>query len=133
MSPALAAIPQQAKKAIRTWQTLFPGLVDLKFDAQRLLRNSLRYPFERDFRALPQVLGNLGRPPLVVDIGANRGQSIDAIRLTYPDAEIHAFEPNPVLFERLRRRYASDATRVRLAQPRPLLAGWRLRTPRPLL
>ena len=114
MTSGLAVLPRQAKRAVRTWQTLFPGLVDLKFDAQRLLRNALRYPFERDFRALPLLLGGLGRPPLVVDVGANRGQSIDAVRLFFPDAEIHAFEPNPVLYERLRRRHAAEADRVRL-------------------
>jgi FkbM family methyltransferase len=88
---------------LRTAQTYFPGLADAKYELQRAARQVLRRPFERDFLVLRRL--DLGPSPLLVDIGANRGQSIDAFRLTVAGARILAFEPNPDLAERLRRRY----------------------------
>jgi FkbM family methyltransferase len=88
---------------LRTAQTFFPGAVDLKYQLQRTLRRTLRRSFEKDFLGVP-LLG-LPESPLMLDIGANRGQSIDALRLVVPDCRIVAFEPNPVLAERLRRSY----------------------------
>lgn len=35
--------------------------------------------------------------PIILDVGANVGQSIVSLRLLYPDAEIHSFEANPHL------------------------------------
>jgi FkbM family methyltransferase len=38
---------------------------------------------------------------LIMDIGANRGQSIASIKTIFPSAVIHAFEANPIFFEGL--------------------------------
>jgi len=38
---------------------------------------------------------------LALDIGANVGQSSYAFRRMFPHAELHAFEPNPVIFQTL--------------------------------
>lgn len=71
-----------------------------------MVRKALRKPFEAEFKILQHIDFD-GR--CAVDVGANRGQSIDAIRLFHPSAEFVCFEPNPVLAARLRRRYSADA------------------------
>jgi FkbM family methyltransferase len=43
--------------------------------------------------------------PVIVDVGANKGQSIDFYLKVYPDAQIYSFEPNPELFEKLQKKY----------------------------
>jgi FkbM family methyltransferase len=43
--------------------------------------------------------------PVIVDVGANKGQSIDFYLKVYPDAEIYSFEPNPELFQSLKKKY----------------------------
>jgi FkbM family methyltransferase len=47
---------------------------------------------DRDFSLLEHLLP---ARPFVVDVGANRGQSVNSIRHARPDAVIHSFEPNP--------------------------------------
>jgi FkbM family methyltransferase len=39
------------------------------------------------------------RVSCILDVGANRGQSIASFRRTYQSAEIHSFEANPLLIE----------------------------------
>jgi FkbM family methyltransferase len=41
--------------------------------------------------------------PLIFDVGANIGQSIEQFRLWFPDCVIHSFEPSPKTFRTLRR------------------------------
>ncbi|MEM1144760.1 MAG: FkbM family methyltransferase [Pseudomonadota bacterium] len=43
--------------------------------------------------------------PVVIDVGANRGQSIDSFRFLLPECVIHAIEPNPLLAGWLAKRY----------------------------
>lgn len=95
------------RKTIRTAQTYFPRCVDVKYRLQRLLRSVRRRPFEGDFEAIPLL--KLGERPVCLDVGANRGQSIDAIRMKCPNAAIIAFEPNPRLADRLSRSYQNDS------------------------
>jgi len=47
--------------------------------------------------------------PVIFDVGANAGQSIENFRLWFKDAEIHSFEPSPATFQLLQRNVASDA------------------------
>jgi len=91
---------------IRALQSRFPALVDAKAGAQRFMRRTLRTPFEADFRFLALWSPDPGE--VFVDAGANRGQSIDAIRLYHPDALVHAFEPNPHLALALGRLFHDD-------------------------
>ena len=93
----------------RDIQSRFPGLLDAKANVQRYLRRLHRRPFEREYAILAALRQGGGD---FVDVGANRGQSIDAIRLYHPDALIHAYEPNLSLLERLRKRYSSDCRLV---------------------
>ena len=43
--------------------------------------------------------------PVILDVGANKGQSIDFFRSVYPTCVIYAFEPNPRLFTALEKKY----------------------------
>jgi FkbM family methyltransferase len=42
---------------------------------------------------------------VILDVGANKGQSIDFFKSIYPNCEIYAFEPNPRLFIDLQKKY----------------------------
>jgi FkbM family methyltransferase len=66
---------------------------------RRALLRARSRPLDPDFR----IFGRLGLPGdgLVLDIGANHGFAIDAIRLALPAAPIVAFEPNPSAAEYL--------------------------------
>ena len=44
------------------------------------------------------------QPHLILDVGANVGQSCIPYAREFPDAVIHAFEPNPAGFEKLKAR-----------------------------
>jgi FkbM family methyltransferase len=44
--------------------------------------------------------------PTIIDVGANKGQSIDFFLSIYPSAVIYAFEPNKILFKNLEIKYA---------------------------
>lgn len=95
-------------RVLRTAQTFVPQVADAKYEGQRLVRRLRSAPFEADFRALA-VLAQMRALSLCVDVGGNRGQSIDAIRLFLPQAGVHTFEPNPRLAQSLERRHESDA------------------------
>jgi len=43
----------------------------------------------------------------ILDVGANRGQSIDFFLSILPKAIIHSFEPNPGLFKDLKKKYTN--------------------------
>ena len=40
--------------------------------------------------------------PIIIDIGANRGQSIATFSTIFPNAKIHCFEANPFFFQSLK-------------------------------
>ncbi len=47
--------------------------------------------------------------PLIVDGGANRGDTVARLREQFPHGAMHAFEPIPALASGIRRRYPTDA------------------------
>jgi FkbM family methyltransferase len=61
-------------------------LRDLEFDLCRLIKNS---------------------KPVVVDVGANTGQTIDPLRRTLDRPRIFSFEPNPTLAIGLKQKYSA--------------------------
>jgi FkbM family methyltransferase len=71
-------------------------------DLPRVLR---RAPHERDFLALRSWRV---AAPVVVDVGANRGQSIRSFRYVLEDPWLHSMEPNPFLAAHLRTAYRND-------------------------
>lgn len=46
--------------------------------------------------------------PVIIDVGANKGQSIDFFLALYPTAHIYAFEPNKRLYKKLTERYMNQ-------------------------
>lgn len=92
-------------KIIRDLQSRFGYLLDAKYNTQRYFRGLRKAPFESEFEILKHLNPN-GRS--AIDVGANRGQSIDAIRLYHPKAQIFSFEPNKELFDRLGLRFKND-------------------------
>lgn len=48
-----------------------------------------------------------GARPVIFDVGANRGQTIERMRRAFADPVIHAFEPGREVFASLQRRMAS--------------------------
>jgi FkbM family methyltransferase len=95
------------KTVVRTLQVRFPALLEFRHVAQRTYLRAVRRPFDDDFRFLSTV--RFAPDELLIDIGANRGQSIDAVRLYHPGQRIVAFEPNPNLATKLRRRFGNDS------------------------
>ncbi len=62
----------------------------------------LARPHEPEFG----LLGVIGKPgATIVDIGANRGQTIQSLRMVLESPRVVAIEPNPLLAEHLRKRY----------------------------
>ncbi len=96
----------ELRKAIRTIQSQLWFLKEQKDDFYHFYRRLLRVPHDRDFAAL-SLFGNK-LPGCYVDVGGNQGQSIESIRLYVPHGRIVSFEPNPILSEKLARRYAHD-------------------------
>jgi FkbM family methyltransferase len=66
-------------------------LRDLQFDLPRLMRS---------------------RQPVVFDVGANKGQTINLMQRTLSKPRITAFEPNPDLVSFLQQNYASPTVRI---------------------
>jgi len=93
-------------KLLRTLQVNFPYLLDAKFTLMRLYRSKLGIPFEEDFQAL-QLFPNT-EEAVFLDVGANRGQSTDAILMKAKNSRVQLFEPNPLLGDKLARQYGSN-------------------------
>lgn len=98
-------------KVLRTAQTYLPGLADLKYSAQFHTRRLRRRPFEADF----ELLAHFAPDPAedLLDVGANRAQSVQATRLFNTTNPITCFEPGGHVFRRLR-RYTRHVDRVEL-------------------
>jgi FkbM family methyltransferase len=96
-------------KTVRTLQTQLPFIVDAKAAGQNRLHRLLRRPHDPDFGAFRSF--EVDRP-LVLDVGANRGQSITSFVITCRDPDIVAFEPISELADRLRERDHRATVRV---------------------
>src|SRR5450631_1823442 len=59
---------------------------------------------------LPVLIGNPN--PVVIDIGANKGQTIDLLRRTLVNPRIFSFEPNPTLAVGLKQKYSTCGVEV---------------------
>ncbi|MET0326352.1 MAG: FkbM family methyltransferase [Ilumatobacteraceae bacterium] len=87
---------------IRTGLTRLPWLADVKSRAYYGVLRVIRRPFEQEFEAVRPYL----RPRMLcLDVGANHGQSIDALVMMEPEVRVVAFEPQPRLYRRLVRRF----------------------------
>jgi FkbM family methyltransferase len=81
-----------------------PGLAAVRFTAKDLAAPYFAKP---EFEGVPHFsIGN----GLIIDIGANRGQSVGAFKRFAPASRIVAFEPEPKSAARLQLRYQRDST-----------------------
>jgi FkbM family methyltransferase len=79
-------------------------LCRLGYDLHRLPIASLTF---RDLEFdLPALIKNAN--PVVIDIGANEGQTIDMVRRAFATPTIFSFEPNPELLPLLKQKYGSS-------------------------
>jgi FkbM family methyltransferase len=97
---------QVAKHLYRSHAYMYPGIFSFQQREMPALRSQLNIVHEPDFQALSIL--QFPDAPLVVDIGANIGQSIGSIRAVLGGACIKAFEPNPDAFEKLCKIYGYD-------------------------
>jgi len=91
------------KKGLRTLQSEFPFLKEAKEVFYYRMRNALSIPHERDFKALRYIEPRSDR--VLVDIGANHGQSIESMTIYMRSSNIVSFEANPNLAHKLQARY----------------------------
>jgi FkbM family methyltransferase len=99
------------KKLIRTITIFFPFLKDFTYSFKRLLRTAFNSSVEEDFNAID--LFPAEKDALFLDIGGNQGAVTDVLLRKNKHCKIYSFEPNPVVFKRLRSRFASN-DRVKL-------------------
>ena len=93
------------KKALRTAQVQFPALVEAKFAFHHRFFKSTGMLYKSDYGGL-RHFDLAGK--LLLDVGANRGQSIVAFKNAVKSPRIIAFEPNPRLAANLVERYRDD-------------------------
>jgi FkbM family methyltransferase len=93
------------RKIVRSGMVHFPWLADRKSGIQYGVHRLLHRPFEVEFLALE---GLLSPGDLCLDLGANRGQSIDALKMLPFPVRVIAFEPQGNLYRRLLKRFGSD-------------------------
>ena len=99
------------RKAVRSLQVFFPFIQQARFVAHLYFNRLSNRVLERDFLALS--LFDWPADAVFLDIGANRGFAIEAMRAIVPHAYIESFEPNPNMSKRLQRFY-KNTPRLRL-------------------
>jgi FkbM family methyltransferase len=104
MTAEYTVSPPSLHSIVRNVQTFLPAPIhERRLDAQQWVNRVLRRPHEKEFHVLH---GRLRPNAHVLDVGANRGQSIDSLRTAQiPGLRITAFEPQTSLAWRLMLRY----------------------------
>ena len=101
---------ESVRNLVRTIQVRFSALQNAKYTVNRFLTRTFGMLSEPDFAAL-RLFPNL-KDKLFLDIGANRGQSIEALLLVAPQGRIVSFEANASLGQELQRIYQQNEPRV---------------------
>jgi FkbM family methyltransferase len=91
-----------AKSYLRAAQTYIPGVQDVRFGLERRVRRFLKLVHDPDWTGLKQLVLGDG---VLLDIGANRGQSIDSFQIVLPGRRLFAFEPNQYLADKLAKEF----------------------------
>jgi hypothetical protein len=99
------------RKAVRSLQVFFPFIQQPRFFVHLYINRLSNRVLERDFFALS--LFDWPANAVFLNVGANRGFAIEAMRSIVPHARIEAFEPNPNIFKKLQRFY-KNTPRLRL-------------------
>jgi FkbM family methyltransferase len=98
---------QELRKLLLTIQSDYPTVAGFKERVYATTRRCLHVPHEREFKVLALIPSSL--EGCYVDIGGNKGQSIQSILLFKPTAKIVCFEPNLLLAQKLKTRYRTQA------------------------
>jgi FkbM family methyltransferase len=93
-----------SKALTRYFYSSVPGLAIIRFAAKDLLSNLFSKP---EYSGVVRFQIGDG---VIVDVGANRGQSIAAFRRLAPESRIIAFEPEPRSSTKLVSRYRREQT-----------------------
>lgn len=75
----------------------------LGFEVRKINKEVLYMSFDDIYRAKIKV-----KSPVIFDIGANQGQSIERFKKIFPDANIYAFEPIKFEYEKLKEKYQNN-------------------------
>lgn len=95
------------KKLLRSIQTLFPFLHDLRFASKFFIMKLLSKPHEADFNALQHFKPK--SEEVFLDIGSNRGEAILSMLISSKNKnKIIGFEPNVLIFEKLKKQYQKN-------------------------
>ena len=94
------------KVLVRTAITFFPQSKQIKVALQDRLNRLRGRAHDEDYEAFRQM--GLAPDLLILDIGANHGQSITSFKTLFPDCRIVSFEPSRILADRLGARHADD-------------------------
>lgn len=97
---------RQIKRHLRSAQTHFPGIRTAKFSAYNWATRNLGWRVEPEFKLLDAI----APCKLAIDIGANWGQSIYALKRHARPHKTVSFEPNPNLAARLESKFSDDPT-----------------------
>jgi FkbM family methyltransferase len=100
-------------------------LMDLfkRFGRRLVPLNPAALPVGRSWRVdVPRYLGTVKPGKTIFDVGANEGQSSIVFHEMFPGAQVHAFEPFPATFEKLRQNV------VHLPRVKPYALGLSDRT-----
>ena len=95
----------RAKKLLRSLLVFAPRLQDTRFRAEARFIRAFRRPFRPEFAGLRALAL---QDPLVLDIGCNRGISIETILAMRPDARVIGFEANAFLAADTKRWFAAE-------------------------
>jgi hypothetical protein len=103
-TPHVSGMSMSLQKALRSVQNYLPGGRERKEALLRVIRQLAGKPHEPDFNALRYF------PPgrMLLDVGANYGQSIASMRLMQPEAEVMPYEPNVDLAGKITELFRSD-------------------------
>lgn len=93
------------KRLFRSLQTYFPFLQDVRMYSGIFFRRVFHVIRIDEWNALKLVHLTDGQ---IIDVGANRGQSIESIRMIFGNKEIIAFEPNQYLANKLKKLYRTS-------------------------
>ena len=79
------------------------------FDLRRRSSVPLDNPFNNPFDAQKILLGDMTiTEPVILDIGAHRGETAEKYRTRFPEAVIYCFEPSPDSAEALKKKFCDD-------------------------
>ena len=100
------------KKIVRQIKVLHPSINEFKYDLQFFFRALFRKPHEDHLYFLKKI--KLTKPEknyIFIDIGANRGQTIQSVKLLR-DFTMISFEPISYLYKKIIKNYRSNDIKI---------------------